>query len=237
MFKTALYFSCAISFISWPATSFAGSVVNQPNGVIEWKTQSAGPNVTTFPDKSWQITTSHTTTVHIPNNDGIDMAMTIAEERAKGQLITWMKENVETDLVTTELQADLKTSQLNATKGGSNQVSEGESDTTEQGIGDSVAQIESDYAKGTLTGVKVIDQEYDQVNRTATVTVGISSKSIAKALEMQQDIDSAQASARATSSASAPTSGTAQSQSDTPAQAGGITGPNSFDRQSNTSDW
>lgn len=122
------------------------------------------------------MTEKYTQPVNFPDRRGIHTAYVIAEEKAKGAVIRFIREEVATGRVVTETENDL--SKTDAKNG-----SEGQklSDDAQRTIIQNLTEVTQSAAAGTLTGVVVVDQGYDEKAAEVWVVVGISRKSQAAA--------------------------------------------------------
>ncbi len=123
-------------------------------------------------------------TVTFPDRQGIRDAMTIAEERGKAAIVRWLEQTVESERLVTEVSAQSSSAQRV-------QGSEGDSFSSEsqRNMTTSIEEFTRSFSQGTLRGVSVLEQGYDEAADEAWVVVGISREMMGLAARMQQDMN------------------------------------------------
>jgi len=168
------------------AQSLAGQADFDPDGSATWAAGPRGPWININPDGSWRLRSKFSTPVEFADRRGIAKAQIIAEEKAKAALVRFMKQDVASARVVTEIQNDLnKATQERATE---SKATITKTDT--RTVIENLTEITSSIAAATLRGVVILEEGYDDNTKEAWVVVGISNKTVDAARATQRMIDS-----------------------------------------------
>lgn len=121
--------------------------------------------------------------VSFPDRVGLRKAYTIAEEKGKAQIIRFMQENVTSERLVEEVSKEAQ----QATRSQSN-GKEAISRTTQRDMVESVKEFTRSYSAGTLRGVTVLEQGYDEKAEEVWVKIGLSRRTAALGQQLQQDL-------------------------------------------------
>ena len=158
-------------------------------GSFSWEENAVTGPVFEQTPQGWRIYTHVTQPVRIGDRRGIENAKIIAEERAKGVLVSYMHDHATN--FRSHVQADIERDTTTAdTEGRPN------NGTLTRDSTDALMQAQTSFASGDLYGVTVLAQDYDEKNREVTVKVGMSSKSAAQAREMSRAMTEARSEER-----------------------------------------
>lgn len=173
---TGIRLAACIGTLLATAASAQGIMTNS-DGTATYSSGVDGPKIEYDKDGSFlRVSEKYTQPVNFPDRRGIHTAYVIAEEKAKGAIVRFISEQVATGRVVTETENDLS-------KTSSSTGSDGQklSDTAQRTIIQNLTELTQSAAAGTLSGVVVIDQGYDEKAAEVWVVVGISKKSRAAA--------------------------------------------------------
>jgi hypothetical protein len=153
------------------------SIEATPGGGATWQAGVNGVEIEFHPDgRVSRIYSKYAHPVTIPDRRGIRTATVIAEEKAKGEIIRFMQQQVATGRVVAEVEATLsKTAQQKGTG------ADGISSLDQRTVTQSLTELSSSTAAGTLKGVVVLESGYDDKSQEAWVAVGVSDKTISAA--------------------------------------------------------
>lgn len=121
--------------------------------------------------------------VSFPDRAGIRKAYTIAEEKGKAQIIRFFRQNVTSGRLIEEVNSEAQTA-VRRQVNGSDSVSR----TTQREMVESIREFTSSYSEGTLRGVTVVEQGYDEVAEEVWVKVGLSRTTMRLGAQMQQEM-------------------------------------------------
>ena len=121
--------------------------------------------------------------VSFPDRRGIRNAQTIAEEKGKAQIVRFMRENVTSERLVEEVSKESQTALRNQA-GGKEAVSR----TTQREMVESIREFTRSYSEGTLRGVTVLEQGYDERAEEAWVKIGLSRRTAALGQRLQRDL-------------------------------------------------
>ena len=156
-----------------PALADVPRMQGGANGVT-WQAGVDGVEIEFGPDgKIKRIFSRYSHEVTMADRRGIRTATTIAEEKAKANIIRFMEQKVATGRVVTEVEAT-----ISKTKQERNDKSSSIERIDQRVVSESLAEMTASYAKGTLRGVVLLEQGYDEKKQEAWVVVGISEKTI-----------------------------------------------------------
>ncbi|WP_311276819.1 hypothetical protein [Methylobacterium sp. WCS2018Hpa-22] len=153
----------------------AQTIESVPDGTTSWKAGADGVTLDFRPDGTIKrIYSKESHPVTFDDKRGIKTASIIAEEKAKGEIVRFMRQDVASGRAVSELEATLsKTTQT------SNGEQKSNLKIDERAVVESVKQFSSSFSSGTLQGVVVLEQGYDEKEKEAWVVVGLSEKTIA----------------------------------------------------------
>jgi hypothetical protein len=126
------------------------------------------------------VYSTYTQTVIFPDRQGIRKAQVIAEEKAKAAIVRYMKEHVATGRIVEEIDSTAQTSTQTQTGGKSSLNKE-----STRKMSESVKEFTGSFAHGTLSGVSVLEQGYNDKTEEAWVKVGYSMRTKAIADQMR----------------------------------------------------
>lgn len=174
-----------IIFIIALSASIAGAAARPPEMAIEDVTVALqGVQVETAADGTWsRIYATGTQAVDFPDARGVAKARTIAEERAKGQLVRFLEQQVSVETVAAELeQTTSATARVQGT--GSDTFSK----EARRTLSSSLTEVMRSYASGTLRGITVLESGYSKEREEAWVQVGFSRSSLTAAQSAKADL-------------------------------------------------
>lgn len=186
-FSVARAFSLQLfSFIILAAlgnTAIAASGVQVDDNLsTTWESSSNGPWIDFNPDGSVKrIYSKNSMPVEFPDRRGIHKAQIIAEEKAKAEIIRFLKQDIASSRIVTEIQNDVNKAVQERETGTKASIKKTDSRT----IIENLTEITASFATGKLSGVIVLEQGYDDKTQEAWVVVGISDKTIASARNVQ----------------------------------------------------
>jgi hypothetical protein len=121
--------------------------------------------------------------VSFPDRVGLRKAYTIAEEKGKAQIIRFMQENVTSERLIEEVNTEVQQATRNQSGG-----NESMSRTTQREMVESVKEFTRSYSAGTLRGVTVLEQGYDEKAEEVWVKIGLSRRTAGLGQQLQQDL-------------------------------------------------
>jgi hypothetical protein len=121
--------------------------------------------------------------VSFPDRVGLRKAYTIAEEKGKAQIIRFMQEKVTSERLVEEVSRESQTAVRNQKDG-----KEAISRTTQREMVESIKEFTRSYSAGTLRGVTVLEQGYDEKAEEVWVKIGLSRRSAALGQKLQGDL-------------------------------------------------
>lgn len=121
--------------------------------------------------------------VSFPDRVGLRKAYTIAEEKGKAQIIRFMQENVSSERLVEEVNKEVQQAARSQANG-----KESISRNTQREMVESVKEFTRSYSAGTLRGVTVLEQGYDEKAEEVWVKIGLSRRSAALGQQLQQDL-------------------------------------------------
>jgi hypothetical protein len=146
------------------------------DGGVSWKAGVDGVEIEWNPNGSVKrLYSRHGVPVEFSDRRGIAKAQIIAEEKAKGNIIRFMEQDVTTTRVVAELQSDINRATQRRQTGKETVVNKIDDRT----IVESLSEVTTSFASGTLRGVIVLERGFDDKLDEAWVVVGISEKTIA----------------------------------------------------------
>lgn len=156
------------------STAGAQSIEQRPDGSVEWQMGVNGVKLEFSPGGGIRrIYSKYSHPVSIADRRGVHTATIIAEEKAKGEIIRFLKQDVASGRIVNEFNNEVeKTTQEKA--GDGTKVSA----VNQRTIGESLTQLSSSMSSGTLSGVVVFESGYDEKEQMAWVVVGLSEKSM-----------------------------------------------------------
>lgn len=119
--------------------------------------------------------------VDFPDRRGINTSYIIAEEKAKGQLIRFMSQQVATKRTVNEI--DSQTEKATRTSGN---ASSGWSKDNVRNVETTLNEYTTSFAAGNLKGVVILERAYDEKKAEVSVTVGISRQSAQAANQLRK---------------------------------------------------
>ena len=176
-----------VGFLMWLAAAvgpaLAGQATLNSDGQVNWQEGADGVQIGWNADGSVKnITSKNSQPVEFPDRRGIHTAQVIAEEKAKADVIRFMKQSVATSRVVTDVENDLnKATQERLT---SAKASVGKVD--ERTLIRNLTEVTASFAAGNLTGVVVLETGYDSKTEEAWTVVGISNDTLSAARKVQQ---------------------------------------------------
>lgn len=167
----------AALYVALMGAASAQSVDKRPDGSVEWKAGVNGVTLEFNPGGSIRrIYSKYSHPVTIADKRGVHTATVIAEEKAKGEIVRFLKQEVASGRVVNEFENTVsKTTQEKAGEGKSI------STVDQRTIGQSLTELTSSMASGTLSGVVVLESGYDEKEQEAWVVAGLSEKSMSAA--------------------------------------------------------
>lgn len=185
----------------------AQSLEKQADGSVTWQAGVDGATLEFNPDGTVRrIYSKFAQPVTIADKRGIQTATIIAEEKAKANIVRFLNQHVASSRIVNEFENT-------ASKTTQEKTGAGDSVSTvdQRSISQSLNQLTSSFSSGTLTGVVVLENGYDEKEREAWVVVGLSQKTMAAARATQDMLSESQkpgprGTATATPAAQAPRS-------------------------------
>ncbi len=157
--------------------AMAGNVSVDRDKDIVWKAGVGGVEIEWAPDGRFnRVYSQKCHPVGIPDNRGISKATTIAEEKAKAEIVRFIEQKVFSGRVVTEVDSDLEQATSSISDKG-----ESFSKETKRQMVETLTTITGSSASGVLRGVVLLDTGYDAPRREACVRVGVSRKTMAAA--------------------------------------------------------
>jgi hypothetical protein len=155
----------------------AQSIERQADGTTTWQAGINGATLEFNPNGTVKrIFSKYSHPVAIADKRGIHTAMIIAEEKAKGSIVRFLQQEVASGRIVNEFQNTISKSTQEKTGN-----AESLSTVDQRTIGESLTELSSSFASGTLSGVVVLENGYDDKEREAWVVVGLSEKTMAAA--------------------------------------------------------
>lgn len=168
-----------------PTMVAAQSVQKASDGSMSWQAGVDGATIEFNPDGSWKrIYSKYAHPVAIADKRGVKTATIVAEEKAKGNIVRFLQQHVTSGRVVKEVQDTLSRTDQQSGTGGERVTT-----TDQRAIGESVTEMTGSFSSGTLTGVVVLENGYDEKEKEAWVAVGVSRKSMAAAQSTQGAIN------------------------------------------------
>ena len=163
---------CSFSLI---VPLYGGQIETKPEGTTVWQAGIDGPRVEWGPDGSWnRIYSRYSQPVAFPDRQGISKAQIIAEEKAKGEIVRFINQEVASARVVTEIQNDMNQSTRTKWTAQEDNITK----TSQRQMIETLSEITSSVAAGRLRGVVVLERGYDAKEEVAWVEVGISQKTM-----------------------------------------------------------
>lgn len=135
-------------------------------------------------DGTWErIYGTATQTVTFPDRRGIATAYTIAEEKAKANIVRFFNQQIATSRTIQEITAEVDTAISRQGTG-----ADGMSVEAKRNLSTSLTELFRSSASATLAGVQILEQTYDEPRKEVTVKVGISRAGANLARDIQRDI-------------------------------------------------
>jgi hypothetical protein len=186
-FPSVVFCACLILTPLEIVPAAGGEAEVGKDGSIAWKAGIDGVEVEWNPDGSIrQLSSKYITAVRFADRPGINTAQIIAEEKAKGNIVRFMQQNVASTRVVAEVQADVSKAVQQSNGGGNARIQQ----TDERTLIESLTQVTASFAAGTLRGVTVLEKGYDKNSQEAWVVVGISQKSTTAARKLDDMMQS-----------------------------------------------
>jgi hypothetical protein len=166
----------------------AQSIEKQPDGSATWQAGIDGATLDFNPDGTVRrIYSKYSQPVTITDKRGIQTAMIIAEEKAKANIVRFLNQQVASNRIVSEFE-NTASKTIQETNGTGNSVSSTEQRSISQGL----TELTSSFSSGTLNGVVVLENGYDEKEREAWVVVGLSQKTMAAARATQDMLSESQ---------------------------------------------
>ena len=140
--------------------SHAQQIQSTPDGTVVFDAGIDGVRFETKPDKSWRLYSRKDQQVLFFDRAGILKAQTIAEEKAKAAIVSFIQQHVATGTIVTEIDNTINRA---TASGGTGQERAISSNSQRQMI-QNVSTITGTAAAGTLRGVIILERGYDQKN-------------------------------------------------------------------------
>jgi len=160
----------------------AGNVEATEDGTVTWQAGVDGVEIEWAPDGNVnRIYSRFSTPVEFADRRGINKAQIISEEKAKAAIIRFFSQSITSTRIITEIQSDINTAtQIRQTGAEANVVKQDERTLLE-----TLTEVTTSFAQGSLSGVIVLERGYDEVLEEAWVVVGISQRTINAARQAQ----------------------------------------------------
>jgi hypothetical protein len=156
-------------------SAWAGEVSNRGDGAVTWQAGVDGVEIEWEPDGTVKrISSRYSTPVEFGDRRGIYKGQVIAEEKAKAAIIRFMKQDVATTRVVTEVQNDLNKASQERSSGTATHTSKVDTRT----LIENLTEITASFAAGSLRGVIILEKGYDNKTEEAWAVVGISDQTI-----------------------------------------------------------
>lgn len=153
----------------------AGDASTGPDGVVTWQAGVDGIEIEWNPNGSVKrLSSKYSAPVEFTDRRGIYKAQVIAEEKAKAAVIRFIKQELASTRIVAEIQNDVNTATQQRRTGGSSQLTKTDTRT----VAESLTEVTSSFASGTLSGVIILEKGYNEKTEEAWVVVGISDKTI-----------------------------------------------------------
>lgn len=123
--------------------------------------------------------------VAVPDRAGLRKGYTIAAEKGKAQIIRFFEERVTSKRLIEEVSRESQNA-VRSQKDGQQSVSR----ETQREMVESIKEFTESFSEGTLRGVTVLEQGYDEAAEEVWVKIGISKKNAALGAKLQQDLRS-----------------------------------------------
>jgi hypothetical protein len=178
----------------------AQSIAKAPDGTVTWQAGIDGATLEFNPDGSVKrIYSKFSHPVTIADKRGIQTATVIAEEKAKASIVRFLKQEVASSRIVNEFENTASKTTQESTAAG-----DAVSTVDQRAITQSLNQLTSSFAAGTLSGVVVLENGYDDKEREAWVVVGLSQKTMAAAQATQHMMSESQRSPSGAEAITAP---------------------------------
>jgi len=184
MTRIHIGFVAAVAFalLCGPAAT-AGTVDANPDGSAVWQAGVDGVEVEWNNDGSVKrISSRFGTPVEFGDRRGISKAQIIAEEKAKAAIVRFLKQDVSSTRVTTEMQNDLNHATQERQTGEKATVKK----VDQRMMMESLSEVTTSFASGKLRGVIILEKGYEAKTEEAWVVVGISDKTIKAAAGVKE---------------------------------------------------
>lgn len=156
----------------------AGDATVRNDGSVTWQAGVDGVEIEWNADGSVRrLYSRYATPVEFPDRRGIAKAQIIAEEKAKANIVRFLKQDITSARIVGEIQADVNKATQHRQTGSAATVSK----VDERTVMDSLTEVTGSFATGTLTGVIVLEKGYDDKTQEAWTVVGVSEKTIGAA--------------------------------------------------------
>lgn len=178
--------SCSLILMCPAFPSLAGDADVHADGSVTWQAGVDGVEIEWQPDGSIKrLYSRYSTPVEFADRRGISKAQIIAEEKAKANIIRFMNQSSSSTRIVAEVQSDLNKATQHRETGKEATVKK----VDERTIMESLTEVTTSFATGSLRGVIVLERGYDEKMQEAWVTVGISNKTIAAARGVQSMVN------------------------------------------------
>lgn len=160
--------------LSNAAIAQSPTIAANPDGTVTWQAGVNGVAIDLDANgRVSRIYSKYSHPVTIPDRRGIRTATVIAEEKAKGEIVRFLEQDVATGRVVSEVEATLsETIQQNSG------TAESVSSVDQRAVTESLTELSSSFSTGTLRGVVVLESGYDKEAQEAWVVVGVSEKTL-----------------------------------------------------------
>lgn len=164
-----------LAFSMTASQALAGDATIDADGSATWASSTRGPWIEFNPDGSVKrIYSKYSAPVEFPDRRGIHKAQVIAEEKAKAEIVRFLKQDIATTRVVVEVQNDVYKATQERETGSTAKTRKVDSRTVQE----TLTEITASFAAGELKGVIVLEEGYDEKAEEAWVVVGVSEKTI-----------------------------------------------------------
>lgn len=186
--RTMISYSLIFMCLMCPAfPSLAGDADVHADGGVTWQAGVDGVEIEWHTDGSIKrLYSRYSTPVEFADRRGISKAQVIAEEKAKANIIRFMNQSISSTRIVAEVQSDIN----KATQHRETSKEATVKKVDERTIMESLTEVTTSFASGSLRGVIVLERGYDEKTQEAWVTVGISEKTIAAARSVRGMVSS-----------------------------------------------
>jgi hypothetical protein len=130
-----------------------------------------------------QMYSTYRQPVSFPDRTGLRKAYIIAEEKGKAQIIRFMEEKVTSERLIEEVSKESQTA-LRRQSNGTQSISR----DTQREMVESIKEFTRSYSAGTLRGVTILEQGYDEKAEEVWVSIGLSRRTAALGQQLQGDL-------------------------------------------------